>query len=248
MILHVHGGPDLAMIEGFSAKSQAWLDHGFAYLTINYRGSTTFGRQFREQIWGNPGHWEVEDMVAARGWLVQEGIARPDRILVTGSSYGGYLTLLALGKRPDLWAGGMAVAAFADWAMQYEHAAEIVKAHTESLFGGTPEERPEQYVASSPITYVENVRAPVLVIQGRNDVRCPARQMEEFEEKMRSLGKSIEVHWFDAGHMGSFAGERSIEHQELMLRFAYRILVGEVGRSAARRRRVTLLDVEFEHI
>jgi len=62
--------------ECFSPESQTWLDDGFAYLTVNYRRSTTFGRAFQEQIWGNPGHWEVENMAAAHGWLVREGIAR----------------------------------------------------------------------------------------------------------------------------------------------------------------------------
>ena len=71
----------------------------------------------------------------------------------------------------------------------------------------------------------KKVKAPVLIIQGRNDTRTPARPIELFEEKMKSLDKSIEVHWFDAGHLGSFAQvEQSIEHQELMLHFAYRIL------------------------
>ncbi len=226
-ILHTHGGPEAVTIENFSADSQAWLDHGFAYLTINYRGSTTFGREFQEQLWGDPGHWEVEDMTAAHDWLIEQGIARPDQILLTGWSYGGYLTLQGLGKRPDLWAGGMAGIAISDWAVMYEDAADTLKGYQVALFGGTPEEKPEQYAASSPITYVENVKAPVLIIQGRNDTRTPARPIEMFEEKMKSLGKSIEVHWFDAGHAGSFAQvELSIENQELMLRFAYRILSG----------------------
>ncbi|MBC8249024.1 MAG: prolyl oligopeptidase family serine peptidase [Anaerolineales bacterium] len=201
------------------------LDHGFAHLTINYHGSTTFGREFQGQIWGNPGHWEAEDMVAARAWLVQEGIARPDQILLIGPSYGGYLTLQTPGKRPDLWAGGMASIAIADWAMQYDDSTDMGKGHIIALFGGTPGERPEQYAASSPTTYVENVKAPVLIIQGRNDTRAPARQIGMYEGKMNSLGKSIEVHWFDAGHMGRLAQvEQSIKHQEIMLRFAYRIL------------------------
>jgi dipeptidyl aminopeptidase/acylaminoacyl peptidase len=92
-VLATHGGPTAAQLECFSPGSQAWLDHGFAFLTINYRGSTTFGHAFERQIWGDIGHWEVEDMVAARRWLVVAGIAHPDRILLTGWSYGGYLTL-----------------------------------------------------------------------------------------------------------------------------------------------------------
>jgi dipeptidyl aminopeptidase/acylaminoacyl peptidase len=90
-------------------------------------------------------------------------------------------------------------------------------------FGGTPEEIPEKYAASSPITYAEKVEAPILIIQGRNDTRTPPRSIEMYETRMKSLGKDIEVHWFDAGH-GSFSVQQNIEFQELMLRFAYRIL------------------------
>jgi dipeptidyl aminopeptidase/acylaminoacyl peptidase len=135
--------------------------------------------------------------------------------------------LQALGKRPDLWAGGMAGIAIADWALQFEDSADMLKGVMVAFFGGTPEEKPDQYAASSPITYVENVSAPVLIIQGRNDTRTPARPVEVYEQKMRALGKPIEVHWYEAGHLGSFAQvELSIQHQELMLRFAYRVIHG----------------------
>ena len=107
----------------------------------------------------------------------------------------------------------------------YEDSADTLKGYQVAFFGGTPEEKPQEYAASSPITYAENVAAPVLIIQGHNDTRTTPRQVEMYEKKMRSLGKPIEIHWFDAGHLGSFAQvEQSIEHQELMLRFAYRIL------------------------
>lgn len=222
-ILETHGGPTWVMKEYFSAGAQAWLDHGFAFLTINYRGSTTFGRDFERKIWYDLGHWEVDDMAAARDWLVREGIADPEAILLTGWSYGGYLTLMGLGKLPRLWAGGMAGIAIADWRVQYEDTADTLKGYQVALLGGTPDEQPERYAAASPITYAEQVRAPVLVIQGSNDTRCPARPMHNYEAKMRALGKDIEVEWFEAGH-GSYDVEQSIEHQERMLRFAYRVL------------------------
>ena len=164
-------------------------------------------------------------MVAARDWLVEKGIARPYHVLLTGWSYGGYLTLLALGKRPNLWAGGMAGVAVADWAMMYEDTPDTLKGFIVAFLGGKPEEKPEKYVASSPITYVENVKAPVLIIQGRNDTRCPSRQVEVYEKRMKSLGKSIEIHWFDSGHIGPrIQNEQYIKYQEMMLHFAYRVL------------------------
>jgi dipeptidyl aminopeptidase/acylaminoacyl peptidase len=222
-ILHMHGGPEGVMSEVFGPMSQCWLDHGLAYLTINYRGSTTFGRDFLEKIWGNLGHWEVEDMVAARAWLIDRGIAKSEQVFLTGWSYGGYLTLQALGTHPDLWAGGMVGIAVADWAIAHADTTDTLRSVRALRFGGTPDQIPERYAASSPITYAEKVKVPVLIIQGRNDTRTPPRSIEMYEAKMKSLGKDIQVHWFDAGH-GSLSVEQNIEFQELMLRFAYRVL------------------------
>lgn len=224
-ILATHGGPAGVTFNTFSPSAQAWVDHGFAFLTINYRGSVTFGREFEQKIWYDLGHWEVEDMAAARDFLVREGIARPDAIFLTGWSYGGYLTLLGLGKRPDLWAGGMAGIAIADWAIQWEDTADTLRGYQEAIFGGTPQDVPERYRASSPITYAGNVRAPVLIIQGKNDTRTPARPVQMYEQMLKDLGKPITVEWFETGHMGTFADvELGIRHQEQMMNFAVEIL------------------------
>ena len=222
-IFHTHGGPTAVMTEVFHASAQAWLDHGFAFFSLNYRGSTTFGKEFEKAIYRNLGDLEVEDIAAGVKWLVDNNVALPDSILKTGGSYGGYLTLQSLGKKPDLWAGGMAVVAIADWVLMYEDQAETLRGYQRALFGGTPEETPEAHRKASPLTYADNVTAPLLVIQGSNDTRCPARQMQVYEEKLKSQGKSIHIHWFDAGH-GSRAMNEQIEHQEIMLRFAYQVL------------------------
>ena len=222
-IVHTHGGPTAVRTNTWSPEAQSWLDHGFAFFSPNYRGSTTFGYDFQHAIDGNLGELEVADIAAGVNWLIDKGIADPGAILKTGASYGGYLTLLSLGKRPELWAGGMAMVAIADWTLMYEDQAGTLRGYQRSLFGGTPEEKPEAHKKSSPITYARNFKADLLVIQGANDTRCPARQMQVFEQKLKDLGKSIDVHWFDAGH-GSRAIEQSIEHQELMLRFAAKVL------------------------
>lgn len=222
-IVHTHGGPTAVTTNMYSPGSQAWLDHGFAFFTINYRGSTTFGNDFQHAIDGNLGDLEVEDIAAGVHWLIDNHIAQPDAILKTGGSYGGYLTLQSLGKKPDLWAGGMAVVAIADWAVMYEDEAETLRGYQRALFGGSPDELPEVHKKASPISYAENIKGELLVIQGENDTRCPSRQMKVYEARLKELGKSIHVHWFNAGH-GSRAMDEQIAHQELMLRFAYRVL------------------------
>ncbi len=222
-IVHTHGGPTAVMTETYAPGCQAWVDHGFAWFSINYRGSVTFGKDFEKAILGNLGDLEVEDIAAGVQWLIANNIAMPDSILKTGGSYGGYLTLQSLGKKPDLWAGGMALVAIGDWRLMYEDQAETLRGYQRALFGGTPDEKPEAITKSSPITYAQNVKAPLFVIQGKNDTRCPARQMQAYESKLTEMGKSIYIEWFDAGH-GSKAMEQQIEQQEMMLRFAYRVL------------------------
>ena len=122
-----------------------------------------------------------------------------------------------------MWVGAVAGIAVADWAVQYAECAETLRGYLAALFGGSPEEKPDQYRRSSPINYVEQVRAPMLIIQGRNNTRCVARPVELYEVRMRELGKPIEVEWFDAGH-GSLETEQAIRHHERMLRFAYHVL------------------------
>ncbi|MGI4788053.1 MAG: S9 family peptidase [Janthinobacterium lividum] len=220
-VISVHGGPHAVVTEAFGMGS-LWAENGFAWLTVNFRGSTTFGREFLQKIWGDAGHWELEDMAAARQYLVDKKIAVPEQVFVTGGSYGGYLTLLALGKLPDLWAGGIALVAIADWASTWEDSSGLLQGIQTASFGGTPAEKPELYRSVSPITYAEAVQAPLLVIQGKNDTRCPPRQMEVFEAKMRELGKEIEVIWFDAGH-GSGDTEQVIGWYDKVLAFAKKI-------------------------
>ena len=220
-VLEVHGGPHAVVTETFGMGS-VWAENGFAWLSVNFRGSTTFGRDFLGKIWGDAGHWELEDMVAARSFLVESDVADPDKVLVTGGSYGGYLTLLALGKRPDLWAGGMGLIAIADQALTWEDSSGFLQGVTTASFGGTPAEKPDLYRRASPITYAEDVRAPLLVIQGRHDSRCPPRQMEVYEAKMQALGKDIEVVWFDSGH-GTGEAEELVAWYDRMLHFARRV-------------------------
>jgi dipeptidyl aminopeptidase/acylaminoacyl peptidase len=198
-ILNVHGGPQAHELDRFFPDAQAWVDRGFAFFALNYRGSDGFGREYESAIWGRPGRCELDDMVAARELLVRDGIADPARVVVHGGSYGGYLTLLALGRRPDLWAAGVALVAIADWRLMYEDG-ESLRDYQVALFGGTPAEKPDIHAEASPVTYVGNLRAPLLVIQGRNDARCPARQMEDYVERAAELGKDLTIDWFDAGH------------------------------------------------
>ena len=230
-IVDTHGGPTGAQFNVFSPRIQVWLDHGFAFATINYRGSTTFGKEFEKKINGDIGHWEVEDMVAGRQWLVKKGIALPYQIFLTGWSYGGYLTLQAMGVRPELWAGGMGGVVVADWVSEYDDEPEAMKGYDVALHGGTPAEKRQEYEKASPINYIEQLAAPLLIIQGRNDVRDPPRQVELYEAKAKALRKDVTVVWFDTGHAGSGVDvELAITHHETMLKWMHKVISDKNGK------------------
>ncbi len=218
-VLYTHGGPSSVHSPVFNPVCAAWFDAGFAVASINYRGTTTFGQSFREALTGRIGGPDIEDVVWAWRWLVDNRIADPDRVVKNGYSYGGYLTLQALGTHPGLWAAGVAGAPIADWALLFEDANEMLKAYDLSLFGGSPDELPGAYAQASPRSYVDNFEAPLLISQPENDTRTPLRPVRLFVEELQARGKRVRLELLPAGHAG--AGKRqSIEMMESWLDFA----------------------------
>ena len=214
----VHGGPTWHDSDSFASDRAAYVDLGCAVVSVNYRGSTGYGTAWRDALTGRPGLTELEDLAAVRAWAVQTGLADPSRIAVTGASWGGYLTLLGLGVQPELWTCGVAAVPVADYLAAYEDEMEPLRAFDRSLFGGSPEQVPELYARCSPLTYVEAVTAPVLVLAGANDPRCPIRQIENWLAAAASAGKDVEVYRFDAGH-GSLVVDERVRQLRAELRF-----------------------------
>ncbi|MEU7432417.1 prolyl oligopeptidase family serine peptidase [Streptomyces sioyaensis] len=208
-VFEVHGGPIGYDDDAFDPVIAAWVDHGFAVVQVNYRGSTGYGSRWRDAIEGRPGLTELEDIEAVRHWAVTSGLADPARLVLTGRSWGGYLTLLGLGIHPENWTVGISTMPVADYLAAYEDEMEALRAYDRSLFGGSPEEVPERYRASSPLTYADRVTAPLLVIAGENDPRCPIRQIDNYLDRLTELGTPHEVYRYDAGHGSLVATERT---------------------------------------
>ncbi|HEX6470971.1 MAG TPA: prolyl oligopeptidase family serine peptidase [Streptosporangiaceae bacterium] len=218
-VFDVHGGPTAQDTDAFSPAAAAWVDHGFAVVRVNYRGSTGYGSAWRDAIEGRVGLTELEDIKAVRDWAVSSGLADPERLVLTGGSWGGFLVLLGLGTQPADWTVGVAAVPVADYIAAYEDEMEGLRAFDRSLFGGSPDEVPERYRESSPITYVEQVTAPVLILAGENDPRCPIRQIDNYLARLADLGKPHEVYRYDAGH-GSLVVEERIRQMAAEMAFA----------------------------
>ncbi|GHE95673.1 peptide hydrolase [Streptomyces longispororuber] len=222
-VFEVHGGPTWHDSDAFAAGPAAWVDHGYAVVRVNYRGSTGYGRAWTDALKHRVGLIELEDIAAVREWAVTSGLADPDRLVLSGGSWGGYLTLLGLGTQPDAWALGLAAVPVADYVTAYHDEMEALKAMDRTLFGGTPEEVPERFAASSPLTYVDAVKAPVYISAGVNDPRCPIRQVENYVDRLVARGAVHEVYRYEAGH-GSLVVDERIKQVGLELDFARRHL------------------------
>lgn len=217
-VMRVHGGPTWAYADEFMPSVQALVDHGYAVGIVNYRGSTGYGTEFRDRLIGDPGFPEVEDVAAGADDLVVRGVADPERLVVGGASWGGYVTLMALGLRPDRWICGVAEVPVGDYPVAYADEAPVLQAFDRSLFGGSPEELPDLYRERSPLTYVDRVAAPVLVTAGDNDSRCPIRQVLNYVEALRERGGRVELYRFEAGH-GSMVLDERVKQTRLVLDF-----------------------------
>jgi dipeptidyl aminopeptidase/acylaminoacyl peptidase len=216
--LEIHGGPQAHVTDRMDPFVQAWVDHGFAVLMPNYRGSTGYGKRWEDALQGDPGRPELVDVLAGARHLIDKGIADPDRVVLTGASWGGYLTLQGLGTQPDAWAAGVATIPVADYPTAYRDESPDLQEFDRALFGGTPDELPDLYADRSPLTHVDAVRAPVLIITGANDTRCPRDQVDNYVAALAERGVPHRYDVFDAGH-GSLDVEESIRQQGLALDF-----------------------------
>ena len=214
----IHGGPEAADRDSFSPTVQAWVDHGFAVVCLNYRGSSGYGKVWRDAIVGRPGLTELEDIAKVHDWAVATKLADPERSVLSGGSWGGYLTLLGLGTQPERWALGIGIVPIGDYIPAYEDEMEPLKKYDAALFGGTPTEVPERYRVANPITYIERVRVPILLLVGQNDPRCPSRSVDVYRERLVALGKPFEEYRYDAGH-GSLVVDERIKQLAMEIAF-----------------------------
>ncbi len=195
-----HGGPTGLDLDAWNNMIAAYLDAGYAVVRVNYRGSTGYGAAWRDALRVRLGFIELEDISAVRDHLEGTGVVDPDRVSIVGGSWGGFLTLMALGTQPDRWRSGAALVPLADQFTSAEDAPSFMRAYDAALMGGTIDEVPEVYRAASPITYADAVVAPVFVTAGENDPRCPVRQVDTYVERLRSRGHEVEYVRMATGH------------------------------------------------
>lgn len=199
-IVNIHGGPDWLYQMIWNPFMSYLASKGWAVLAPNYRGSTGYGRDWQVASRCKMGQVDTEDIIAGAEYLIREKLSHPARIIVTGRSHGGYLTMMCLTKRPDLWAGGSAVVPFLNLISSHEEVREDLK-HWNIENYGDPVENYDRWKEGSPFFYLDRINAPVQLIASANDIRCPASDAIAAHKKMKDLGLNSELIVFqDEGH------------------------------------------------
>ena len=198
-----HGGPTFQTYDAWSAYLQSVSQSGFAVLAPNFRGSTGYGAEFRDMNLSDLGGGDLEDVVAGAKWLTKQREIDKSKIAIFGGSYGGYMALIALTKRPEVFAAGVALVPITDWLEAHELSDALFRKLDLEFFGGPPDKKKELYLDRSPITFVRNIKAPVLITAGRNDPRCPIQPIEKFVKRLEQMKYPHEFIVDEkAGHIG----------------------------------------------
>jgi dipeptidyl aminopeptidase/acylaminoacyl peptidase len=224
-IASIHGGPEWHHTDLWDPGLQAFVDEGFAVLQVNYRGSTGRGKAFREKLKGNIGFPETEDVVAGVDHVVEAGIAAPNALFLEGWSWGGYLTTLIAGLHPTGWRAACAGIPVGDYVAAHYECAPTLRAWDVATLGGSPMDLPDLYRERNPMTYVDRVEAPMLLIAGEHDSRCPLGQVMVYAHALRARDHHVEVHLYGGGHH-AFRVEEQIAHARMTIDFFRRQLEG----------------------
>ncbi len=190
-VLYAHGGPTDAYADEWDGQAQHFIENGYGWLTINFRGSTSYGLEFERANHGDCGIGDAGDCIAGGKFLRGLDWVDPDRIAIFGASYGAYLTLAALVHPENPFVCG--IAKYGDFNMLTSWDQTDSVGHAEFLrLYGHPDKNPEAYRTGSPIHGVPNLTAPILIAQGLKDPRIHPKQADELVEALERNGKTYE--------------------------------------------------------
>ncbi len=200
VVLSIHGGPEAQERPVYQPLYQYLLSRGIAVLATNIRGSTGYGKSYQRLVQRDWGGGDMQDWEHAVKWLRDQDWVEPERIGVYGGSYGGFAVLTCVTRLPQYWAAAVDIFGPSN-LVTFAKAVPPTWKRFIARFVGDPETEAEFLMERSPITYVENVRTPLLVIQGATDPRVVKGESDQLVDKLKSLGREVEyVVFADEGH------------------------------------------------
>ena len=194
LIVMAHGGPTSKASAAFSPVTQFWTSGGFAVLDCDYRGSTGYGRRYRDSLYGNWGSLDVNDVADGVAYLIKEGLVNLQQVAIRGGSAGGYVVQCCLTQFPDLFKAGASYYGIGKLKTLIESTHKFEKWDTQRLIGGTPEEVPNIYVERSPVVHLDALKSPVILFQGGADKIVPPECSREVAQALKKKGIFHEYH------------------------------------------------------
>jgi dipeptidyl aminopeptidase/acylaminoacyl peptidase len=234
MVLLVHGGPWARDAWGFAAEVQLLANRGYAVLQVNFRGSTGYGKAFVKAAVGEFAGKMHDDLIDAVDWAVEQGYADRERVAIFGGSYGGYAALVGVTFTPDVFAAAIdyvGISSLANFMRTLPNVARPFLANNWHAFVGDPSD-PEQeadMLARSPITYVDRIKTPLLVVQGANDSRVVQAESDNLVAALRDRGVEVEYMVKDDEGHGFLNPDNQIDLYHAVERFLAEHLGGRVG-------------------
>ncbi len=199
-IVYIHGGPAAQSVDSFNRFVQYIVNQGYLVIAPNYRGSTGYGKQFVDANLGDSGGGDLNDVLDAAAWIKKSGFVDPQKLIVMGGSYGGYLTMMAVTKAPDLWAAGVAIVPFVNWFTEIANEDPSLREYDLATMGD-PVKNKALYEDRSPINFVDQIKAPLLLLAGGNDPRCPADESQQVADAVKKHGGTVQLKIYkDEGH------------------------------------------------
>jgi len=217
-IVKIHGGPTTRVSIGYDLEAAFFTSRGYGYLAVNYRGSTGYGRAYREALRGNWGDLDVVDAAGGAQALIDKKLADPGRLVIKGGSAGGYTVWNALIRFPGLFKAGLCSYGVTNLFTLAMDTHKFEERYTDSLVGPLPEAA-DKYRAWSPVFHAEAIRDPVAIFQGEEDKVVPPSQSEEIVKALRMNGVPHEYHLYPGEGHGFRKSETRQAYYEAIERF-----------------------------
>ena len=199
-VVLIHGGPTAQTVNSFSRNVQYLVNQGYFVIAPNYRGSSGYGKEFEDADRFDMGGGDLQDVIAAADWLTKTGYVDTKKIVVMGGSYGGYLTMMAVTKAPERWAAGVPIVPFVNWFTEIENEDPLLQQYDMATMGDPMKDK-ARLEERSPINFADQIKAPLLVLAGGNDPRCPRTEAEQVASAVKKHGGVVNLKIYEnEGH------------------------------------------------
>ncbi len=199
-IVYVHGGPTAQTMNGFNRFVQYMVNQGYLVIAPNYRGSTGYGKEFQQANLFDMGGGDLQDVLGAAEWIKQTGYVDPKKLVLMGGSYGGYMTMMGVTKSPETWAAGVPIVPFVNWFTEIKNEDPVLQQSDLATMGDLVKNK-ALYEDRSPINFVDRIKAPLYLLAGGNDPRCPKTESQQVVDAVKKRGGIVEFKVYEnEGH------------------------------------------------